>query len=136
MYAYNSNYAEVCSLHDWPTCHVAFIYKPDAGYLNEAVQQFSIKSMFDDMRGFSVNLSSPPSDSPVPDLELYSLKAYYPNETKASFLFLPYVDVDCLNGLTGSSLGYEDFTESLVKNSTLTRFIPNCIKDDAATTCR
>ena len=137
VYSYNSNYTEVCSQHDWPSCHVAAIYKGQAGYLDSAaVQYFSIKSMFDDMRGFPVSPGSPPSDPPVPDLSLYSLLAYYPNKTKASFLFLPYLDVDCLNGLAGSSLEYQDLTVSLFQtNSTLRNYVPNCIKDDAATIC-
>ena len=133
VYAYNTNYVETCAQHDWPSCHVARIFKQEAGYLNTAVQQFSVKNMFDEERGFPVNQTSPPSDSPVPDVELYTLKAYYPNETKAEFLFMPYVDVECLSGLIGSTLGYKDLTESLAKNSTIRGYIPNCITDESIT---
>lgn len=142
VHRFNGDAAFACQTHTWPSCNSlnnyydGNEYYAQGGFLASQIQDFSIKAVFDELRGFPLNQTDPNTiitDSEViPDVRLYELKAYAQNETTLDFLFLPFIDLSCLmrRANTGE-LRYDMFTREFVQNETIYRNVPYCILDSA-----
>lgn len=143
VHRFNGDAAFACQSHAWPSCN-AFSnhyggneYYGQGGFLASQVQDFSIKAVFDELRGFPLNqsdLNTITADSEIiPDVRLYELTAYAADETQLDYLFLPFIDLPCLRrraNWTGE-IRYDMFTPEFVQNQTIFRNVPYCILDSA-----
>lgn len=147
VHRFNGDAAFACQTHAWPSCNFfsnhydGNEYYGQGGFLNSQIQNFQIKIVFDELRGYPLNqsdLTTIMADSEIiPDVRLYKLKAYGLNETSIDYLFLPFIDLGCMMQRTNwtGGLRYDMFTSDFVKNETIYRNVPYCIMDTATATC-
>ena len=56
------------------------------------------------------------------------------NDNRQDYLFLPFINLTCLNQLTGLNLSYDMITEDFLETENgenVTNTVPNCILEDA-----
>lgn len=143
VHRFNGDAAFACQTHAWPSCNLftnyygGNEYYAQGGFLASQIQDFRVKAVFDELRGFPLNQSDPntiTADSEIiPDVRLYELTAYAQDETSLDYLFLPFIDLPCLKRRTSrtSELRYDMFTRDFVQNETIYRNVPYCILDSA-----
>ena len=125
-YRINTNTEALCSNSTWPSCSITSEYSGYGGYLNNTgVQYFNVKEMFDDIK-----LAQP--GELVPNVaSVSSLPAYF-GETELGYLYLPFVNLTCLNYDRGfNNLTYENFTREFFQTRTdVAMAVANCTRDD------
>ena len=115
-----------------------------------SVQNFNVKRMFDNIRlinrGTTVPGETDPdffNRDPYPNLGVgvYELSAYTQgsnpeSQTELPYVFLPFIDFECLSNKTGMSLGPSNFTVEFlnanfgVNNMANGYAVEECIRDD------
>ena len=125
-YRINTNTDALCSNATWPSCGISSEYSGYAGYLNStSVQYFNVRDMFDDIR------QAQPSGELVPNVASVSSLNAYRGEEELDYLYLPFINLTCLDLETNISLSYEMFTRDFFSNHpNVTEAVPSCIRDD------
>ena len=139
VHRFNGDAAFACQSHAWPSCtalsnhYDGNEYYGQGGFLNSQIQNFEVKIVFDELRGYPLNQSDPNTITTdaeiIPDVRLYKLRAYAQNETSIDYLFLPFIDLPCMKQRTSwtGELRYDMFTSDFVKNETIYSNVPYCI---------
>ena len=132
-YRINTNTDILCDNPNttWPSCDISSEYSGYAGYLNStSVQYFNVSEMFDDIRQAHPN-------ELVPNVASVSSLNAYQGEEELSFLYLPFINLTCLEQMSVLASGtpfnasYGDFTRDFFNmNPNVTETVPNCIRKD------
>ena len=123
-YRINTNTDALCSNATWPSCSISSEYSGYAGYLNStSVQYFNVRDMFDDIRQAH--------SETVPNVASVSSLNAYRGEEELDYLYLPFINLTCLEERSNVSLSYEMFTRDFFSsNPNVTETVPSCIRDD------
>ena len=128
-YRINTNTDALCAGPNttWPSCDISSEYSGYAGYLNStSVQYFRVSDMFDDIRQAH-------QGELVPNVASVSSLNAYQGEEERMFLYLPFINLTCLEQMSAFNLSYNDFTRDFLnanENQNVTRNVPNCIRND------
>jgi hypothetical protein len=102
VYKHSSFSPESCARYNWPSCSVGQEFVGLGGFLDFRLQEFSIESIFDEIRGCSLKDPGCRGQQVVPRIDVYSLRAVRQDPGREEveelpYLFLPFLNVTCLS---------------------------------------